>query len=236
LNITVAVLIGLFLLMLFPPMFELLIYPGQHESARLASCQSNMKQLGLAMEQYTQDSNGVLPPSTARNGMGWREAIYPFVKSTDVYRCPRYRQSGDYSPDNLPRSYAANHLGPDSQRQERGAFALAGEPPVMLTQFKQPGETITLCDTQASNASEWNMGSQTFLSGAGRQLYIHHPGHPFYERPVGTLNCLFTDGHVKRLKPTATLAPINLWTRNNAPFMGHDLQNARAILKHAEDE
>lgn len=62
------------------------------------------------------------------------------------------------------------------------------------------------------------------------------PRHLFYEHPIGTLNCLFTDGHVKALKPMATLTPVNLWTRDNAPFTGQDLSNAQAILKHAEDE
>jgi hypothetical protein len=34
----------------------------------------------------------------------------------------------------------------------------------------------------------------------------------------------------------STLTPINLWTHDNAPFSGQDLQNAQAILKHAEQE
>ena len=188
------------------------------------------------MEQYAQDADGALPPSATPNGTSWREAIYPFIKSTGVYQCPRHSQDGNYTAANLPRSYAVNHLGPDSRGQERGAFAVPRQALVMLTRLTQPSDTVFLCDTQASEAPEWNIVSPAFLPDTGRELYTHVPRHIFYEHPSGTLNCLLADGHVKRLKPLATLAPVNLWTRDNAPFTGQDLQNARAILKHAEDE
>lgn len=80
------------------------------------------------------------------------------------------------------------------------------------------------------------MVSPAFLPSTGRRLYAHEAGLIFRERPGVTVNCVFADGHVKSLKPAATLTPVNLWTRDNAPFTGQDLQNARAILKHAEDE
>jgi len=237
LNITLAVFVGLFLLLLLSPVLQdALMYPGRQESRRINYCQSNMRQLGLALDQYTQDADGMLPPATESNGLKWREAIYPFVKSTGVYQCPDDSRRGDFTPDNLPRSYAANHLGADSRGRERGAFAAVGEAPVMLTQFSQPSKTIFLCDTQASDASEWNMVSPAFLPSTGRELFVHVPGHAFYEHPGGALTCLFADGHVKRLKPMATLTPVNLWTRDNARFTGQDLQNARAVLTHAEDE
>ncbi len=234
-RVALAVVIGALLLFLFSPLLIVLIYPGRHECARMIECQSNMKQLGLALDEYTQDADGVLPPSTAPNGTTWRAAIYPFVRSTRVYQCPDDLRH-DYTADNLPRSYAANHLGPDGRGHERGAFAVAGQSPVMLTQFNQLGKTIFLCDTQASDAPEWNMVSAAFRPGKDRELYAHDARLIFYERPGVTLNCLFADGHVKRLKPVATLSPVNLWTRDNSPFTGTDLQNAQAILKHAEDE
>jgi prepilin-type processing-associated H-X9-DG protein len=58
----------------------------------------------------------------------------------------------------------------------------------------------------------------------------------FYEHSHGPVNFLFADGHVKGINPLATLTPINLWTHDNAPFSGQDLQNAQANLKHAEQE
>ncbi len=80
------------------------------------------------------------------------------------------------------------------------------------------------------------MTSPAFLPPSGREPYTHKPSHYFYQHPTGALNVLFVDGHVKAMKPDATLTPINLWTPNNVPFAGQDLSNARAILTHAEGE
>lgn len=80
------------------------------------------------------------------------------------------------------------------------------------------------------------MVSPAFLPGTGRSLYAHLPLHAFYEHPAGVVNCLFADGHVKGMKVATTLSPVNLWTRDNAPFAGPDLTNAQAILTHAEKE
>ena len=75
-----------------------------------------------------------------------------------------------------------------------------------------------------------------FCRPTGRELYAHIPRHMFYEHPHGFVNFLLADNHVKAMKPLSTLTPINLWAQDNAPFSGQDLQNAQAILKHAEQE
>ena len=80
------------------------------------------------------------------------------------------------------------------------------------------------------------MVSPGFLPDTGRELHTHKPNHAFYAHPKGILNCLFTDGHVKGMWPESTMTPTNFWTRDNAPFTGPNLQNAQAILRHAEDE
>lgn len=58
------------------------------------ACASNLRQLGLAFLQYTQDNNGKIPPGkmdispTLRFGNGWAGALYPYHKSADIMRCP----------------------------------------------------------------------------------------------------------------------------------------------------
>ncbi len=204
-----------------------------------SGCQSNMKQLGLGLIQYEQDDDETLPNSVTADGQGWREAIYPYVKSTGVYRCPSdERDSSHYSPTNLSKSYAANYLGLSANRLARGAFSGLNETPTTLgwQAFPNPDRTIMLADVRGYKGEEWDIISPAFLPDTGRRLYAHFPNHAFYERLPGDLNVLLADGHVKAIAPTATLTPVNLWTRDNAPFTGRDLRNARAILKRAEDE
>lgn len=225
---------GLFLLaaLLFP------LFQRVPENSTRASCQSNMKQLGLALEQYAQDNNALALPSTVSpTGQSWREALYPYVKSTGVYQCPDDgRSGGNFTPDNLPKSYGANHLGPGPDGKDRGAFADSTEKLTTQFDFPAPAQTITLIDMRGGGGAEWNMVSPAFLPASGRRLYAHFPKHWFFERPQGRLNVLFRDGHVRALAPDATLTPTNLWTRDNAPFTGPDLTNAQAILARAAQE
>ncbi len=223
-------------LFVFGPFFVQFLYVGDRNAYR-AACMSNMDQLGLALVQYEQDNDETLPAyAESAEGDDWREVTYPYVKTTAVYQCPDDRRTSVASSVGaMPQSYTANHIGLDSRRQERGAFAAPDAPAIKTEMFGHPISTILVVDSR-SISPEWNITSPAFLPKTGRELYAHIPRHIFYEHPTGPVNFLFADGHVKAMKPAATLSPVNLWTRDNSPFTGADLQNARAILKHAEDE
>ena len=214
------VVLVLFLLFAFFSFLAQGIVSNAQGNGFRAACQTNLKQLGLAMEQYTQDSDSQLPPVVDRTGKRtWREALYPYVEAVGVYHCPNdvYTEQNGYSPQSLPRSYAANHTGWDKAVDK--------------------GRVITLVDVRGDDGSEWDMTSPFYARSSARELYLHKPTNPlFLKRPSATLNVLFADGHVKRVAPVDTLEPINLWTRHNAPFTGPDLMNAQAILKQAENE
>lgn len=64
-------------------------------NARKASCQSNLKQLGLAMMQLAQDEDEQFPKCT-----NWCEAVLPYVRNPSLLRCPA-------APD-LAYGYAMN--------------------------------------------------------------------------------------------------------------------------------
>ena len=199
-----------------------LLSVNQRGNARRASCQSNMKQLGLALAMYSQDYGSLPSAATASGKSGWREAVYPYIKSSGVYHCPDDSRSYDYKPPvNLPESYAANALCFGSHLK-----------PAALTKLSPTA--ILAADVRGYGGEDWDISSPAFLPSSGRELYTHKLRHLFYVRTSGRLNCLLADGHVKAMPPMATLTPINLWTPDDAPFVGADLANAQAILKNAE--
>ena len=48
------------------------------------------KQMGLGLLQYTQDYDEMLPFGNggASSAVGWAGQMYPYVKSTQLYKCP----------------------------------------------------------------------------------------------------------------------------------------------------
>jgi len=100
--LVVVAIIALLAAILFP------VFSRARENARRASCMSNLKQFGLAIIQYTQDSDEQMPIVVSQtntnatliadigvgqvynqqNHVGWVEGLYPYVKNVEIYDCP----------------------------------------------------------------------------------------------------------------------------------------------------
>src|SRR3982750_1578182 len=70
------------------------VFARARENARRSSCQSNMKQLGLGILQYTQDYDEKYPAGLviggydSWKGIGWAGQCYPYIKSAQLFKCP----------------------------------------------------------------------------------------------------------------------------------------------------
>ncbi len=133
--LVVIAIIAILAAILFP------VFAQAREKARATSCLSNMKQMGLAVVQYTQDNdetfmNGSVPPASASDnynyGMGWAGQVYPYVKSRGVYACPDdpFAASSGFgfnydAATNTPSLVAAQELSAISYAYNEN-FALAG--------------------------------------------------------------------------------------------------------------
>jgi prepilin-type N-terminal cleavage/methylation domain-containing protein len=99
--LVVVAIIGLLTAILFP------VFARAREKARQATCQSNLKQLGLAFQQYIHDNDErypmtyhcptcvvpCSPQATCINNQSapftwWPSMIYPYVGSKEIFKCP----------------------------------------------------------------------------------------------------------------------------------------------------
>ena len=93
--LVVIAIIAILAAILFP------VFAKAREKARQASCQSNLKQIGLGLLQYSQDYDEELVTSwlgysngydksypDAGKSYKWMDEIYPYTKSTGIFHCP----------------------------------------------------------------------------------------------------------------------------------------------------
>ena len=82
----VVVIVGLLAAIVFP------LFSRARESARRSVCQSNLRQLGLAVRQYTSDYDGWIAPAQSGtadpNVRAWPTLLSPYVRSPQLFACP----------------------------------------------------------------------------------------------------------------------------------------------------
>src|SRR5579862_5421210 len=141
--LVVIAIIAILAAILFP------VFAKAREKARQASCQSNERQVGLAILQYVQDFDEHFPcgEQFAGNngdgsGIGWAGTVQNYVKSTGVFKCPddSTTTNGLFVPD----SYAAN--GNLIGAPAGGALASLGAPAGTVMVVEITGDIADLSD------------------------------------------------------------------------------------------
>jgi len=180
--LVVIAIIAILAAILFP------VFARAREKARQASCMSNLKQIGTALIMYTDDYDGCYTrgqfwPFTSVHT--WVDAVEPYVKNTQVFRCP--------SQGRDPYGYGYNIAFWGAGDWLDGMHGINDTWPVHESQVAEPSETIWVVDFGVY----W---------GCGLEYGIEEPK----KRHNGGADVLFVDGHVKWLTET----PQRLWTIN----------------------
>ena len=216
--LVVIAIIAILAAILFP------VFARARENARRASCQSNLRQIGLAALQYTQDNDERwffdvrFSPSSQRQG--WQSFIQPYLKSEQLFLCPSaatetYGSPKTISPSGFRSSYFLNDvycystvLGAMFGRYSDGSCTTLIAPPQSIADIENVVGTVLIAD-----------GADD-IDGAARPgrvvptaALIYQPTHqpPLLSSSEGdftflhldTGNALFMDGHVKAMKASA---------------------------------
>ncbi|MCE5238596.1 DUF1559 domain-containing protein [bacterium] len=103
--LVVIAIIAILAAILFP------VFAKAREKARQSSCLSNTKQIGLAVMQYAQDYDEMLPATYHGTGvadyMSWAMKIAPYCKNNQVFNCPSstIRWDGTWMGESISYGY-----------------------------------------------------------------------------------------------------------------------------------
>ena len=183
-----------------------ILFPGLsrvREYGRRSSCQSNLKQIGVAFQQYAQDYNKKFPTRTGGNapvvsttGGVWI-LLQPYLKNEQFLQCPSEKHPPEGPNSSAYTDYQYNLLlGYDQKTSAERGLPLSALTQPALTVIANDGAT-GYPDAATPGCAGWP--NPTFTCAAGKAAYTNSPIGPC-QRHASTQNFLFTDGHVKACK------------------------------------
>ena len=201
--LVVIAIIAIIAAILFP------VFASAREKARQTTCASNLKQLGLALVQYTQDYDEYFPCGatiTGQAGRGWAGEIYPYVNSTGAYLCP------DDQTVQTPPSHTLSY-GFNIEAMRKLATSPYTTQAHQMSEFNAPSLTVAISEVTlgqflTSTSENYSCGSNGIDSYSidGKCAQANGPfpnGNSSIARHNNGQgsNYAYCDGHVKYLTP-----------------------------------
>ncbi|OGV64541.1 MAG: hypothetical protein A3K19_01250 [Lentisphaerae bacterium RIFOXYB12_FULL_65_16] len=195
------------------------------EKGRQAVCNGNIRQLGAALQLYTDDNGEVFPPfgmEYHKNGGGpadnrwWNDVLKPYVSNNlDVFKCP--------SDPKITTAYGVNYDTNDYGGFRYGYLDPPGvfKPSRTWKQIGQPAEDLAITD--ATRIYVYNLKTWVpVLNLDGDDLADSHDGvwndgaGPMFNggaprRHSNGSNCLFFDGHTEWVMYRQWYAKLAMW-------------------------
>ncbi|MCS7253529.1 MAG: DUF1559 domain-containing protein [Armatimonadota bacterium] len=199
--LVVIAIIAVLAAILFP------VFARAREKARNAVCQSNLKQIGMAVLQYSQDYDERLPRANTwcwrpdpRTNIQPQVSLSPYIKNWQIWACPSAAPFG-CSNGSIPH-HGVNDL--------ISAGVLPGD---FVMSYGYMESILNGCGGEQHRLIVWTQHAVTpifadcsgLLNSPWRVAYANtcaakcNPSRqtPEYARHLGGSNVLFLDGHVK---------------------------------------
>lgn len=238
--LVVIAIIAILAAILFP------VFSRARENARRASCQSNLKQLGLGVMMYVQDYDGRFPlyrylddPGATCSGAGctyeyWCQTIDPYIRNKQVWVCPSESYT---SATNTPLKSNMNSTGliytgdgawtgneyVDYTLNGYLIYSNGASQGAAESQIASSASVFMMWDSSPNESvSTWSSRYDNALNGpqpAGYddlREYVGTAPEHSIDRHLGGDNYLFIDGHVKWL-PRAEVLGSHGTTYNGDP-------------------
>jgi prepilin-type N-terminal cleavage/methylation domain-containing protein/prepilin-type processing-associated H-X9-DG protein len=176
-EMVVVVAIVLVLVVILWPVFQR-PNPGTRKRER---CRGNLKQIGLALIQYTQDYDDKFPRVSHKGSRGWSQDLQPYIKGWPLFQCPS----------------TSNHVLKTTDYFYNSRFqGLKIEDLVSQTQTIMGGDGPDDAP-MSSHLSGLPVGATTNENS-------------FARRHLDMANYLFADGHVRALKPEKIVPNLSM--------------------------
>ncbi len=204
--LVVIAIIAILAAILFP------VFARARDRARQTTCNSNLRQLGIATMMYVQDYDETFPwfyfgTSTSR-AFGYYDAIYPYVMNDGLWICP----SGQWGPthgnwrDDFPsgegpymRRFRSSYASVRNSRAVRmPPMSRGSSDQVSLGEVVRPSETVLMLETRTRQPyhvadlgfNEDGTPSDEQMREDGRLGFLMY-------RHNQMMNIAYCDGHVK---------------------------------------
>ena len=197
--LVVIAIIAILASILFP------IFARARENARRTSCLSNLKQLGLGFMQYTQDYDEAFPLSSyPTTSVSWTASTAPYIKSTQIFRCPSDTAARWNNPVAPPATnyYTTSYI--------MNAWFAGTQTYAKLSAVQAPSKVAVLVDantdvTQRDHFHPFNWIVETpanplyssFMHGMTFDDTANATKEIALTRHLDTFNTLYADGHAK---------------------------------------
>ena len=188
--LVVIAIIAILAAILFP------VFARAREKARTTSCLSNVKQMGLAIMQYTTDYDEVYPTTNLwgppvlgdmRDYFTWDEQIGPYVKNIQVLRCasdPRFTGNGGLQA----RSFSVN-----ARLHGRGDGTANAVPWSLCPLYGRSMASVTQAAEVISVAERWDNNANRVVGQANYDCTICIP--PGANYTISRFNAEHQDTH-----------------------------------------